>query len=184
MKVFRMSCLRLAGVLCFFLGFGIESALANCVVHFQRSWSDSQIIAYSLGPDCARAVLVLTVRDKSGYAIWTSTHRTADLMTFQNMPKLTAKSMAGKLENWVAPDKRMTNSSDLPDWPQSASEGTLPPGAEFPFRVSESLDRRDYLALRKARLPILCLVTGMESQTCLIVDKNTVTEVGTQSFPG
>ncbi len=167
-----------------FLVLGFASARADCVAHFQRPWGASQINADSLGPDCAHAVLVLTIRDAGGNAIWTSTHRTADLMTFQNLPKLNTKSMVGELKQWVEADRRMASSANLPDWPQTASDGSLPPGAEFPFRVAERLDRKAYLALRNAKVPMMCFVSGMESQTCLVLDKESVTDVGTQSFPG
>ncbi|MEO6607969.1 MAG: hypothetical protein ABIN69_05825 [Aestuariivirga sp.] len=179
-----MIYVRLMGLVVFLVGLSGHFAMANCVAHAERSWGKSRIIADSLGPDCAHAVLVLTVRDVRGNAIWTNVHRSSDLMTFQNIPKLNAKTIVSELVNWIALDSRMNTSANLPDWPQSEKDGSLPPGAEFPFRVSENLDRSAYLAVRKAGLPIFCFVSGMESQTCLVLDKGNVTEVGTQSFPG
>jgi hypothetical protein len=105
-------------------------------------------------------------------------------MTFQNLPKLSTQAMVEQLRSWIAPDKRLSSSANLPDWPQSANDGTLPPNAEFPFRVAEGLDRETYLKTRKTKLPLLCFVTGMESQTCLVLEGDTVTVMGTQSFPG
>ncbi len=159
-------------------------AQADCNAHAERPWSTARIVVDSLGPDCGHAVLVLTVRDKVGNVLWDSAHRTVDLMTFQEAPKFNAKTIAKELRNWVSVDDKMKDASKLADWPASVTEGVLPEKAEFPFRVAEGLDREGYLAMRKAKLPVVCFVTGMESQTCLVLNKDAVTEIGTQSFPG
>ena len=92
--------------------------------------------------------------------------------------------MTKQLADWIAADDRLTDSSALPDWPEKVTDGVLPPAAEFPFRVEEGQDRESYLALRKAKLPILCFVAGMESQRCILLEKGGVVEIGTHSFPG
>ncbi len=166
------------------LGFSAEHALADCQAQFERRWDKAHIIVNALGPDCGHAVLVLTVRDSKNNVLWTGVQRSVDLMNFQDSGKLNSKTMQAELGNWVAEDSHLPNSAALPDWPASVQDGTLPPKAEFPFRVTEGLARQDYLDLRKARLPILCFVGGMESQHCLVLDGEKVTEIGSQAFPG
>lgn len=166
------------------LGFSAQGAIAQCQAQYERVWGKAHIYADALGADCGKSVLVLTVRDVKGNVLWASVHRSVDLLSFQDSGKLNAQSMKARLGEWVAEQQGRANSGALPDWPSSAKDGTLPPEAEFPFRVAEGMERKDYLLLRKAKLPVLCFVAGMESERCLVLNGSDVTEIGTQSFPG
>ena len=166
------------------VAFGVGVAEADCAANTSRPWGEARLEVNSLGQKCSDAVLVLAVRDKAGAVLWAQAHVSKDLMTFQNLPKLSPKTMVKQLADWIAVDDRLADSAALPDWPPKVKDGVLPPGAEFPLRVDEGLDRDGYLALRKAKVPILCYVAGTESQRCIVLEKGGVVEIGTQSFPG
>jgi hypothetical protein len=60
-----------------------------------------------------------------------------------------------------------------------------PGKAANPFYVDEGLSREDYLAMREARLPMLCFVAGMESETCLVLTKDGILQkIGSLPFAG
>lgn len=136
------------------------------------------IEATTEGPDCARAVATLTVRNTSGEPIYTQSHITSDLMTLA--PAVDPAAMNTALTEWVAPETTMSTTSNLPEWAANADN----PGGEFPFYVGEGYTRESYAAMRAVNDPMFCYVQGMESLSCIIYGDGGIEHIGVQAFPG
>ncbi len=136
------------------------------------------IEATTEGPDCARAVATLTVRNTSGEPIYTQSHITSELMTLA--PAQNPAAMNTALAEWVAPNATMNSTSTLPEW--AANSET--PGGEFPFYPVEGHTRESYAAMRAANDPMFCYVQGMESLSCIIYGDGGIEHIGVQAFPG
>lgn len=138
------------------------------------------IEATSSGPDCARAVATIVIRNARDAPVYAETHFTGHVMTLAYAE--TAKAMQEALADWIdASRPAFESSAALPDWPEGA-EG--PEEGEFPFYVAEGFDRELYLALRRRAAPVYCYVQGMESLHCLAEEDGALTSIGVQLFPG
>jgi hypothetical protein len=143
--------------------------------------------AVSSGPNCAKAVVVLVVRDIKGEVQWTMVRLAKYVATFGSEQTRNGKDMPAALTDWldIGLQSKQKTMAELPDWKKAADGPADDPPSEFPFTVSDELNRETYLAWRKAKLPFLCFVQGMESLICITVtDQGNVAEVGIQSFPG
>lgn len=135
--------------------------------------------AATVGPDCARAVATLVIRNSSGEPIYADVHLTSEVMTLAGAADPVAMQTA--LTEWVdASDPAFADTSALPDWPANAD---APTSGEFPF-YPEGYTRESWLALRAARDPVFCYVQGMESLACIIYGDGGIERIGVQSFPG
>jgi hypothetical protein len=167
-------------------------AASNCNAQVRQQWNASSkhkftLEAISNGPDCNRAVVLLVARDAKGEVQWTLIRRASYVAMFSPEATKNGKDMPGALKRWLATGSQsnLKTMDKLPDWKKGADGPAENPPAEFPFTVSDELDRDTYLAWRKAKLPLLCFVQGMESELCITsTDQGLVTEVGIQSFPG
>lgn len=136
--------------------------------------------AASFGPDCARAVATLVVRDAQGKVIWSEAYPAESVMVLA--PAQTPDAMQSALADWVnSSNHTIATTSALPDWPAGAA---MPVSGEFPFYPEQGWDRDTYLALREADVPVLCYVQGMESQACLALQSGILAKIGVQTFPG
>jgi hypothetical protein len=156
------------------LSFGLGCAEAACSASATRGWTNGVTIeAFASGPTCAQAVTTITLRNRSGAAIWTRAHIATDLLNFSQDPTADGKVMTAKLKDWISGDGFMKSVDRL------VTEG------EFHFTPSEDIDKTTFEKYRKAKLPVFCYIQGMESGNCLAVGKEgIIIELGIQSFPG
>jgi hypothetical protein len=145
------------------------------------SGTEFSVDTVSFGPDCARAVGTLTVRDVQGNVLWTEASPTMHIMSLAGAHDIAA--MQAALTEWgnAANNTTMQTAAALPDWPQG-SDG--PVSGEFPFYVEAGYDRDSYLQLRESNVPLFCYVQGMESMGCLALQNGSLNKIGVQSFPG
>jgi hypothetical protein len=162
-----------------------ESMSAGCDARAATTWAAREttfsIEATTTGPDCARAVATLIVRDSSGVPVYTQSYATEHVMVLADARDTGAMQVA--LQGWTNPAANtiIQTSAALPDWPANADG---PQGGEFPFYPEEGYDRESYMTLRANDLPLFCYVQGMESQACLAAADGEVTKIGVQTFPG
>lgn len=142
---------------------------------------NASIEAITTGPDCARSVATLIIRNGSGEPLYSSTHLPPHVMTLAEAT--TPALMQTALQQWIDPasNTTMQTSSALPEWPANADG---PQNGEFPFYVDEGYTRELYNEIRNANLPLYCFVQGMESLRCLALRNGALESVGVQSFPG
>jgi hypothetical protein len=162
-----------------------ETMSAGCDARAATTWAAREttfsIEAATAGPDCARAVATIVVRDGSGVPVYTESYATEHVMVLVDARDTGAMQIA--LQGWTNPAANtvMQTSAALPDWPANAAG---PQSGEFPFYPEEGYDRESYMTLRANDLPLFCYVQGMESQACLAAADGEVTKIGVQSFPG
>lgn len=138
--------------------------------------------ATTAGPDCARGVATLVIRNSSGEPLFTESFVASQVMVLAGANDLAEMQTA--LGEWVAPQSSMANTNALPEWPASAD---LPGRGDFPFypeNYSYDGARQDYAALRASARPMFCFVQGMESLGCIAYGRGGVERIGVQSFPG
>jgi len=139
--------------------------------------------ATTIGPDCARAVATLVIRNSSGEPIYAEAHVTANVMTLASAADPAAMQTA--LTEWVdTSNPAFANTGALPEWPANAD---APTGGEFPFYPDNhpyGYDREAWAALRTAAYPMFCYVQGMESLACLTYGDGGIEFIGVQTFPG
>lgn len=143
--------------------------------------ANASVEAITTGPDCARAVATLIIRNGSGAPIYSETHIPSQVMTLAQAS--TPAAMQTALQEWVDPasNTTMQTSSALPEWPANADS---PQNGEFPFYPVEGMTREAYNQIRDANVPLYCYVQGMESLNCLAMSNGELESVGVQSFPG
>jgi hypothetical protein len=168
----------------FFLTFAFTgTAYAECSSKASRAWGALTIAAVSSGPTCAKAVVTMIIREKSGEAKWARAHVAAQLLNFSQDPIADSNAMTKALKGWIAGDGFKTSVDALADWPVGKTEYMQ--GAEFPFRLADNIERATFLKYRSAKLSLFCYIQGIESGNCLTLDKNNeIIELGVQSFPG
>lgn len=158
-----------------------EGCNARAVSQWDVSVETFSVEATATGPDCARAVVTLTVRNASGAPLYAESHVTANLMTLKDAQDLTAMNTA--LAEWVSPNTTLSTTGGLPEWAVNANA----PGGEFPFYPDNhpnGFSREAYAALRTANYPMFCYVQGMESLACLAYSDGGIEHIGVQTFPG
>ena len=145
---------------------------ASCTASASRSWvSGLTIDAFAQGPTCAQAVGVISIRKKSGEAVWVQSYITANVMNFTQPAATNSKILTATLKDWISGNGFMKSADKLVE------------GGEFPFTKND--DAQSFAKFRKSKAPLFCYIQGMESGNCLTVDKDgAVVELGVQSFPG
>ena len=162
-----------------------EQMSAGCDARATAQWQGGDatfnIEASSAGPDCARAVATLVIRDASGAPLYAQSYPASQIMVLA--PAQDTAAMQTALQDWAAYDNHtMATTSALPEWPRDAA---APANGEFPFYPDEGYnDRTAYAALRQANAPLFCYVQGMESMACLALRDGMLERIGVQSFPG
>ena len=178
----------MAAALCAVLPPAGPAALAaspGCAARATRVWTAKDqpaltVEAFADGPDCARAVVTLVVRQAGGSALWAQAFVAG--YNFVLRDGTTTKTMQAALRRWIDPaELHLGSTGALPEWAADAEA----PGGEFPFHPSEIYaNRDDYEALRREDRPLLCVVSGTESILCAVYEDERIDEVGYQSFPG
>jgi len=139
----------------------------------QVTWSNAAaadvISARAEGPSCTQAVVLLTLRNARGDALWTIANTFYD-MTAGGVPPEDAPATAPQdvdrfLAAWV--DATQLRSSQLPEW----REGMSRPGEGVEALGYHSWFERDvYEAMRARDLPLLCFAVAAEGVQCLMMD--------------
>lgn len=186
---FRVSAIMAAGLcaLVFIAAAGnpgVAGAAGGCEVSAGSVWVPARqrphrAEAFSHGPNCNKAIVVITVRGPDGTPQWIDAMKASDLMTFADVK--TTKAMQAALKDWISQSAGLKSTADLPSWPPGAQQ---PSSGEFPFYVEEGVDRDYYEKARNARAPLFCYVQGMESMACIAMIEGGMVKLGVQSFPG
>lgn len=157
-----------------------EVTSAGCAARGAWSAADGAYSAEATtsGPDCARAVAMIVIRDRSGAPIYSAAHVTEYVMSLASVQD--AAAMQSALNEWVTPSDPQTTGG-LPAWPANAVQ---PGSGEFPFYVNDGIDRAEYERIRAADGPLFCYVQGMESLDCVALQQGSAVSVGLQTFPG
>lgn len=170
-----------------FLTFSAAAANAACNMQATHEWvvdakQKLSVEAISAAPRCPKAVVLLVIRNEKGDALWIEASKARDVFTFAQAKPNGPLTMASALNKWIAKDARLLKTDFLPEWKMVDD---APEKAANPFYVDEGLSRSDYLAIREAKLPMLCFVAGMESETCLVLTKDgTLQKIGSLPFAG
>ncbi|MBI1362342.1 MAG: hypothetical protein GC155_18865 [Alphaproteobacteria bacterium] len=166
-----------------------KAAPGACDARTQKAWPAQKdkgigdgvtIEARTFGAACAKAVVLLDIRDAAGIPLYTWSARTLDV--FGLMDAADPPAMKTALAEWI--DQGLSaypDSGQLPDWPEGAA---TPIAGEFPFYPAEGVDREGYLAIRSQGLPMLCFPQGHESSDCMFMRNGVGESLGLQTFPG
>lgn len=184
MRTFAVKILcGLAIVTAFMVG-AVPSYAAGCEVSVGAPWNPPRqrplrAEAFSHGPNCEKAVVVLTVRSADGSPIWVDARVGRFVFLFTDVKN--TKDMQAALRAWIRQDHQLKSAGSLPSWPPGAEQ---PASGEFPFLPDEGVDRDFYEAARASKLPMFCYVQGMESMACAVLKDGGMTKIGVQLFPG
>ena len=154
-----------------------------CTARHAETWTAAgqayTIEAFAEGPKCEQAVAALVIRGPDGTPVWSSVFEAANVMVLAGMPDQAAFRQA--IADWIKPDAERPTSASLPEWKAGADGPVL---GDFAFYPEDGIDRDAYEAIRKANLPMVSFVQGMESVACLVLQDGAFVKVGAQSFPG
>lgn len=157
-----------------------EGCAARAAAPWQAGATTLHVEATTTGPDCARAVATLVIRDASGAPLYAEAHVATHVMVLNGAN--TPAAMQAALGEWVSSDNAAyATTGALPDWPTTA-EG--PVSGEFPFMPEQGTDRALYQELRQGNTPVFCYVQGMESLACVTLRNGGIERIGLQLFPG
>jgi hypothetical protein len=165
------------------LGASAQDSLTGCPASAERAWIEGRTVsAIALGPSCAQAALLITLRDADGALLYADTHQVEYLFGFEEATG-SPETMTAALDEWIQggwPER----GGELPAW-SDETPGAL--GGEFPFYVDRDMDEADYTRIREENKPLFCYIQGMESVACLGLYPETDdlwVKIGAQSFPG
>jgi hypothetical protein len=143
------------------------------------------VTAISEGPDCSKAVILLTIRTGEGFAIYNDVMAT-DGIHFVDVDAAKPETMAAALAKLVdqGPNTEMEGTGSLPEW--KAGQEAPEMKGEFPFYPDRDMNQDWYMELRAKNLPMVCYVPGLESLHCVSIDPETdaAIKMGAQAFPG
>ncbi len=133
------------------------------------------------GPDCAKAVALIVIRDADNNPVWHESYVVEQVMTLA--PSQSSSELQTLLGEWVTTESpAFETTENLPEWAEGADS---PVNGEFPFYPEEGIDREMWAKIRAAKTPVYCYVQGMESVACLTNDPEMgFFKIGVQTFPG
>jgi len=163
---------------------GVASAAGGCEARAGSVWAPARhrphrAEAFSNGPNCEQAIVVIAVRGPDGSPQWIDAMKASDLMNFAEVK--TVKAMQVALQEWIVQSGPFRSAADLPPWVPGAEH---PVNGEFPFYPEPGVDRDYYEKARALRAPVFCYVQGMESMSCVALIEGGMVKLGVQSFPG
>lgn len=161
----------------------VSAAASGCAASAELAWpAELTASAVTTGPSCDKAAVLLVVRndEQDPLLVWASP--TSDVFSLYD--RTDPAAMTAGLKEWIdQASNNMPSSSALPEW-KTGMEGPGDPGSEFPFHVSEWLDRDTYEALRSEDLVTFMFPQGRESAVVYVYRDLRLEEVGIQQFPG
>jgi hypothetical protein len=184
MRVFIFAAFAVFAVACSPAAEEVDVMSEGCDARGVSQWAVGEdtffVEATTNGPDCARAVATIVVRNASGEALYTESHVASEVMTLHGAGDPSA--MQAALGEWVdGSNQPFANTGALPAW---AANAEAPSNGEFPFYPTEGHTRETWAALRAHADPIFCYVQGMESMACIIYGDGGIEHLGVQTFPG
>ncbi len=172
---------------------GPAQAVGRCNARASVPWEITRdrtltVEAFSDGPDCTKATVAIAIRDQSGDALWTDAGSAGAIVTFKDVGATNVAVMKTALDEWVRGAPFMRQTDAIPDWPSDAPEPTTKLWSQndktgFRFVPAAGIDRAKYVAVREAKLPLLCYGIARDRLTCIAVSDDGVTKVGEQYFP-
>jgi len=148
------------------------SACAAQATH-NVTWSETErqdaIVARAEGPSCTQAVVVWTMRNADGDALWVFASTYYDMTAGGNPPDDAPATEASAVQEFLTSWVNVTEmrSGQLPEWRADQSrpgEGVEPFGYETPF------DREVYDMMRQRNLPTICYAAAVAAVQCLVMD--------------
>ncbi len=154
-------------------------AAAGCAATAETVWEPGPAFvatAQVSGPDCANAVVLLTVRDanQAPAIVWASPVQ----HLFGLRDATTAAEMKPALTEFVRQTGMTT--ANLPEWDAGAAQ----PGGEFPFHPESWIDPAAYAGLRAQVAPVFAFPQGGESLAIYVLTDTGLEFAGVQQFPG
>lgn len=147
----------------------------GCTAEANRAWVVGtiayQIDARLIGPDCARAVAFVVIRNPAGQPLYADAGPIAQIPLAFN-PRADARTMQENLAAWIETEPMAQDASQLPAWPAGA--------ATAPATISTRLSRAAYEAIRAEAAPLFCYPDSAESHACAALDAlhGTITPLG------
>jgi hypothetical protein len=141
---------------------------------FSNSEAPDAASARAFGPSCNQAVVLLTLRNAAGDALWTHAGSYHAMVHGgpppPGAPPVSEEDLQLFLNAWA--DVSINSSADLPPWSEDAAR----PGEEGqPFAYVTPFDREAYERLRAQDLAQVCFAAGAETSRCLVLDPATRT---------
>jgi hypothetical protein len=152
---------------------------SGCSAEAATSWTprpDFGLSALVTGPDCAKSVVLLTVRDANENVLLAWAAPVKDVFGLKDAT--TRPEMETALSQFIA--QRDTTTANLPEW--TDPDGL--PGGEFPFHPEAWIDRETYASMRAGAAPVLAFPQGHESQATYALRDGSLEFIGVQQFPG
>ena len=171
----------------FFLFGAALPASSACNLEVHAPWTSAKaeglmLNAYAVGEVCGYTAVVLTVTNKAGKTL---SRNAQHVSIFTSELGMSRNEVQEALDTWlqIGNDTKINMTGKLPDWSEGKDGPTR--DGEFGYYIDETLDRSFYLEQRAADRPLFCTVSGIESETCIIVTGvDAVQEFGGISFPG
>ncbi len=156
---------------------------AHGAVDFKVGAKTWRAEAISEGPDCLKAVILLTLRTDEGFAVFSDV-LAPDGIHFVEVDAADPKTMEKGLAALIAQEGALQTTADLKPWKKG--EEAPEPSGEFPFYPDQDMNQEWYEELRAKKLPMFCYVPGLESLKCVALDPETsnAVAIGMQAFPG
>jgi hypothetical protein len=151
----------------------------GCALSARSIWKtglgeELTVEANSLGAECARAVVVMTIRGADDF-VYTRTVVPTQLADF-GLDASSREAFATSLAGWIVADNGVLTTDTLPEWTAGAGQPASGDGSVFYPR--SGFDRPAYETLRAARAPLFCYRQGPESETCVTLRTGLIAEVG------
>lgn len=158
----------------------------SCDVTVTRDWAPAGATgrlmseAGVMGPDCAKGVVTLAIRDGDGTPLYSWSGQVANVFGLNAAKDVGA--MKSALLEWMDQSGAMLKTTgDLPAWETTDGQ---PKRAEFPFMPESWVDEAGWNDLRQHRYPMFCFPQGMESMKCALLRDAGMEDLGLQLFPG
>lgn len=141
-------------------------------VNFSDATAKDTVSVRAEGPTCNQAVVLFTLRNARGDALWTFANTYYDLTAGgtppEHAPAVTPEQADTFLKGFA--NVSINRSGTLPAWPEDKpSLAASVQGMSY----STELPRESYEMLRERNLPLLCYAAAAEATQCLVMDPAT-----------
>ncbi len=141
-------------------------------VTFYDTHTPDTISVHAEGPSCKQAVVLFTLRNARGDALWTFANTYYDLTAGgtppEHSPAVTPAQMDTFLDGFA--NASLVRTGTLPAWTEDKpSLAASVQGMSY----NTELPRESYEMLRQRNLPLLCYAAAAEATQCLVMDPAT-----------